>query len=154
MPLNDAPAVDVRKVLSGKDGALYDLDGRMLASMESFTAQANVTNATFQPLGSAMERSAMTSYRVNLTMSEIVVYDSDFFKQIMDGLRTGVMPVYNFRGKARSPYNGTEENVIYRDCVPDGSIDIQNMTPGELYKRAWSFICNNPPELQTTMTQN
>lgn len=154
MALNNAPAVDVRKVLSGKDGALYDQDGNMMATMESFTSQANITNANFQPLGSAMERSAMTSYRVNLNMSEIVVHDSRFFIQIMEGLRTGVMPVYNFRGMARSPYNGTEEQVVYRDCVPDGSIDIQNMTPGELYKRNWSFICNNPPELQSTMTNN
>jgi len=147
--VNESPAVDVRKVLSGKDGCLYDGDGNMLATMESFTGQANVTNANFQPLGSAMERSSMTSYRVTLTMSEIVVYDSDFFVQIMKGLRTGIMPVFNFRGMIRSPYNGKKEQVVYRDCVPDGSIDIQNMTTGELYKRSWNFICNNPPELMS-----
>lgn len=151
MAVNESPAVDVRKVMSGKDGCLYDGDGNMMATMESFSAQANVTNATFQPLGSAMERSAMTSYRVNLTMSEIVVYDNDFFVKIMKGLRTGVMPVFNFRGMVRNPYNGTKEQVVYRDCVPDGSIDIQNMTTGELYKRSWNFICNNPPELQSKM---
>ena len=146
MAVNESPAVDVRKVLSGKDGVLYDGDGNMMATMESFSAQANVTNATFQPLGSAMERSAMTSYRVNLTMSEIIVTDSAFFKKIMKGLQTGIMPVFNFRGMVRSPYNGSKEQVVYRDCVPDGTIDIQNMTVGDLYKRSWNFICNNPPE--------
>lgn len=144
--INESPAVDVRKVHSGKDGVLYDGNGNMMASMESFSAQANITNTTFQPLGSAMERGAMTSYRVNLTMSEIVVHDGEFFQQIMEGLRTGVMPVYNFRGVVRSPYDGSLEQVVYRDCVPDGNIDIQNMTTGELYKRSWNFICNNPPE--------
>lgn len=149
MAVNESPAVDVRKVMSGKDGTLYDGDGKMMVTMESFSAQANITNATFQPLGSAMERSAMTSYRVNLTMSEIVVHDNEFFVKIMEGLKTGVMPVFNFRGMIRSPYNGSKEQVVYRDCVPDGSIDIQNMTVGDLYKRSWNFICNNPPELQS-----
>lgn len=152
MGVNSAPAVDVRKVISGKDGALYDENGNLMATMESFQAQANITNATYQPLGSAMERSSMTSYRVNLTMSEIVVTDNEFFQRIMEGLRTGIMPVFNFRGMARSPYNNTEEQVVYRDCVPDGTIDIQNMQPGELYKRSWSFLCNNPPELQSVIT--
>lgn len=147
--VNESPAVDVRKVLSGKDGCLYDGDGNMLATMESFTGQANITNANFQPLGSAMERSSMTSYRVTLTMSEIVVYDSNFFTLVMQGLKTGIMPVFNFRGMIRSPYNGKREQVVYRDCVPDGTIDIQNMSTGELYKRSWSFICNNPPELMS-----
>jgi len=149
--VNNSPAVDVRKVMSGKDGCLYDGDGNMLVTMESFSAQANVTNATFQPLGSAMERSSMTSYRVNLTMSEIVVHDNIFFAKIMEGLQTGIMPVFNFRGMIRSPYNGSKEQVVYYDCVPDGSIDIQNMTTGELYKRSWNFICNNPPVLQSRL---
>ena len=152
--VNESPAVDVRKVLSGKDGCLYDGNGVMLATMESFTGQANITNANFQPLGSAMERSSMTSYRVTLTMSEIVVYDSKFFTDIMKGLKTGIMPVFNFRGYIRSPYNGKEEQVVYRDCVPDGNIDIQNMTIGELYKRPWSFIVNKVPDLQSLLINN
>ena len=65
--------------------------------------------------------------------------------------KTGVMPVFNFRGMVKNPFNGSREQVVYRDCVPDGSIDIQNMSTGELYKRSWNFICNNPPELQTKM---
>ena len=149
--LNSSPAVDVRKVMSGKDGALYDEDGNMLVSVESFQSQVNITNQTYQPLGSAQERSTMTSYKVTLTMSEIVVVNSAFFQLLMDGLKTSAMPVLNFRGMVRSPYDNSEEQVVYRDCVPDGTIDIQNMQPGELYKRSWSWIVNQPPELQSLL---
>lgn len=37
---------------------------------------------------------------------------------------------------------------IFRNCVPDGSIDIINVQPGEVVQREWSFRVNMPPELQ------
>ena len=149
--INSSPAIDVRKVLSGKDGALYDEDGNLLVSVESFQSKASITNQTYQPLGTAQERASMTSYRVTITMTEVVIEDGKFFRDIMEGLRTHRMPTYNLRGMIRSPYNDTEQQIVYRDCVPDGDIDIQNMQPGELYKRNWSWICNQPPEMQNTI---
>lgn len=149
--LNNRPVVDVRKVMSGKDGALFDGEGNLMATMENFTAQVAVNNATYQPLGDAQEHSAMTSYKVTLSFSEIVVEDSKFFKDLIKGLAEHRMPAYNFRGMMRSPYDRSEEQVVYRDCVPDGTIDIQNMSVGELYKRNWSFVVNRPPDLQSLL---
>lgn len=149
--LNTSPVADVRKIMSGKDGALYDENGTLLVSVENFQSQVAVNNATYQPLGDAQEHAAMTSYRVTLTFSEIIVEDSAFFQQFMKGLAEHRMPVWTFRGMVRSPYDASEEQVIYRDCVPDGNIDIQNMQVGELYKRPWSFVCNKPPELQSLL---
>lgn len=37
---------------------------------------------------------------------------------------------------------------IFRNCIPEGSIDIANVQPGELIQREWSFRVNVPPELQ------
>jgi len=37
---------------------------------------------------------------------------------------------------------------IFRSCVPDGAIDIANVTPGDILNRAWSFRVNEPPDLQ------
>lgn len=37
---------------------------------------------------------------------------------------------------------------IFRECVPDGSIDIANVAPGDVINRAWSFRVNEPPGLQ------
>lgn len=149
--VNTAPTADVRKVMSGKDGALYDEDGNLLVSVESYQSQVAITNQTYQPLGNAQERSTMTSYRVTLTFSEVVVEDGRFFKMLMEGMKNHRMPVMNFRGMVRSPYDDSEEQIVYRDCVPDGTIDIQNMQPGDLYKRSWSWIVNQPPELQSLL---
>ncbi|MGI6689821.1 MAG: phage tail tube protein [Christensenellales bacterium] len=146
--INTAPSVDVRKVMSGKDGALYDDQGQLLVSVENFNSQVAINNQTFQPLGSAQERSAMTSYKVTLTFTEVVVESGRFFRLIMNALKTGRMPVLNFRGMGKSPYDNSEEQVVYRNCVPDGTLDIQNMQPGELCKRTWNWVVNDPPDLQ------
>ena len=37
---------------------------------------------------------------------------------------------------------------VFRSCVPDGSIDIANVTSGDIISRSWSFRVNEPPELQ------
>lgn len=37
---------------------------------------------------------------------------------------------------------------IFRECVPDGSIDIANVAPGEVLERSWSFRVNDPLDLQ------
>jgi len=37
---------------------------------------------------------------------------------------------------------------IFRNCVPDGAIDIANVTSGDIINRSWSFRVNEPPELQ------
>jgi hypothetical protein len=149
--LNTAASGDVAKIMSGKDGALYDDEGNLLASIESFQSQVSITNASYQPLGNAQERSAMTSYRVTLTFTEFVVHSSSLFQMVMAGLKNHRMPVLVFRGMVRSPYDNSEEQIVYRDCVPDGTIDIQNMQPGELYKRAWNWIVNQPPDLQSML---
>lgn len=37
---------------------------------------------------------------------------------------------------------------IFRNCIPDGSVDIANVEPGELMQREWSFRVNMTPEIQ------
>lgn len=40
---------------------------------------------------------------------------------------------------------------IFRGCVPDGDIDIANVSPGEIIQREWTFRCNEAPELQSLL---
>ncbi|EMT38119.1 hypothetical protein TthWC1_2365 [Thermoanaerobacter thermohydrosulfuricus WC1] len=40
---------------------------------------------------------------------------------------------------------------VFRDCVPDGNIDIANVKTGEIITRSWSFRVNQPPELQSQL---
>lgn len=37
---------------------------------------------------------------------------------------------------------------VFRNCIPDGSIDIVNVQPGEIMQREWSFRVNVTPDLQ------
>lgn len=42
----------------------------------------------------------------------------------------------------------SDARYIFRDCVPDGPIDIANVRVGDNITRSWSFRVNQPPELQ------
>ncbi len=40
---------------------------------------------------------------------------------------------------------------VFRNCVPEGNIDIANVRPGEIINREWSFRVNDPPDLQSLL---
>ena len=149
--INNRAAMDTRNILTGKDGALFNDEGVMLATIESFQTQVNVTNAKYQPLGDAQEHEIFQSYGVTLTFVETVIEDEQFMKEMFEGMKSGVMPSWNFHGVVNGR-NGSEQRVVYRDCVPTGAIDLQNLAVGDLIKRSWSFCVNNPPELQGMLT--
>lgn len=149
--LNNRAPIDARKVLTGKDGALYNDEGVMLATVETFQTQVNVTNTKYQPLGDAQEHEAFQSYGVTLTFTETVIADERFIQELFEGMRTGVMPAWNFQGVVKGR-NGSEQRMVYRQCVPSGTIDLQNLSVGDLIKRAWSLFVNDPPELQSLLT--
>jgi len=149
--LNNRAPIDARKVLTGKDGALYNDEGVMLATVETFQTQVNVTNAKYQPLGDAQEHEVFQAYGVTLTFTETVIADERFIQELFEGMRTGVMPAWNFQGVVKGR-NGSEQRMIYRQCVPSGTIDLQNLSVGDTIKRAWSLFVNDPPELQSLLT--
>lgn len=149
--LNTRGPIDSRKVLTGKDGALYDDAGTMLATVESFQAQVNVTNAKYQPLGDMQEHEAAQSYAVTLTFSQIIIEDDAFIQEFVDALKKGTMPSWNFQGLVKGR-NGSEQRMNYRSCIPTGTIDLQNLTVGDIIKRAWSFTVNEPPALQKLLS--
>ena len=55
------------------------------------------------------------------------VEDDAFIEELMEALETQVMPVWDFQGSLLGR-NGSEERVIYRECIPSGQVDIQNVT--------------------------
>lgn len=149
--LNNRAPIDARKVLTGKDGALYNDEGVMLATVEIFQTQVNVTNAKYQPLGDAQEHEVFQAYGVTLTFTEVVIADERFIQELFQGMKSGVMPAWNFQGVVKGR-NGSEQRMIYRQCVPSGTIDLQNLSVGDTIKRAWSLFVNDPPELQSLLT--
>lgn len=148
--LNNRGPIDVRKVLSGKDGALLADDGTLLATMETYQVQIGVTNAKYQPLGDPQEHEVFTGYGVTLNFTETVVEDGRFLSDLFAAMADGQMPSWNFQGSLRGR-DGTWERINYRQCVPSGTLDIQNVTIGDTIKRAWSTFVNEPPELQSML---
>lgn len=148
--LNARASADVRKSLFGKDGGLYNAQGVLLATIETFKSTVDIKNGTYRPLGTTQEREAFESYKVSLSITELVVEDETLLAELMEGLRTGNMPEWNFQGVLKGR-NGDEERMVYRSCVPQGSIDLQNIAVGELIKRSWGFTVNEPPALQSLL---
>jgi hypothetical protein len=145
--INNRGAIDSRKVLTGKDGALFNDRGTLLASVESYQTQVNVTNAKYQPLGDAQEHEVFQGYAVTLSFTQTVIEDDEFIVELIQAMKDRVMPSWNFQGVVKGR-NNTEERMIYRQCVPSGTIDLQNLNVGDTIKRAWSLFVNEPPELQ------
>lgn len=147
---NSRGSIDARNVLTGKDGALFNDQGVMLATVETFQVQVNVSNTKYQPLGDAQEHEIFQSYGVTLTFTETVVADEQFIIELFDGMNSGVMPSWNFQGVVKGR-NGSEQRMIYRQCIPSGNIDLQNVSAGDTIKRAWNLYVNEPPELQSML---
>ena len=148
---NNRGPQDTRFALTGKDGGIMDGNGKLLATVESYQAQINVTNAKYQPLGDAQEHSVLQSYAVTLTMSQIVVEDDDLAGDVFEMMRTGQQPDWVFQGVLYGR-NGSSQRVNYRGVVPDGNIDLQNVSVGDIIKRQWNMAVNDPPELQSLLS--
>lgn len=149
--LNTQAAGDARHVRTGKDGGLYNGDGVLLASIESFQSQAAFNNAKYQVLGDAQEHEGMNTFGITLTASQVVIEDDQFIVDLYELMRQQVLPEWNFQGVLKGR-NGSEERVVYREVIPSGSIDLQNVGVGDVIKRAWSFYVNQVPDLQSRLT--
>ena len=148
--MNDQSILDVRKLITGKDGQLYVTTRAgtniFLAEVDDFQAQLSPDNTDYQPVGSALKYSVNTGYSITLTLTEAVVRDDIMLAELIRDIQDGYFPGFDFQGKMRRR-DGQAERIVYRWCVPDGSIDLQKLTPGEIVKRAWSFRVNASPEM-------
>lgn len=147
---NISQANDPRYARTGKDGLFYNKDGILLATVDTFSSNVNMANAKYNLLGNAQELETPATFSVNLTMSQIVIEDDAFIQELMAALESQIFPFWDFQGSLLGR-NGTEQRIIYRDCVPTGQIDLQNITPGDVVKRSWNFFVNRPPKLQNLL---
>lgn len=150
---NPQAAGDSRHARTGKDGAFYDKNGVLLATVEQFTSNVNWNNAKYSVLGDAQEHETANTFAVSLTMSQVVVEDDRFIEELMTALETQVMPTWDFQGTLLGR-NNSEERVVYRECIPSGQVDIQNVAVGDVIKRNWNFFVNRPPKLQSLLSVN
>lgn len=148
--LNDQSVLDTRQVISGKDGQLFITDeagvNHFMAQVQSFQAVLNVTNTDYQPVGSALQFAVNIGYNITLTLTETVVDDRFLLEPFLNYLKQGRFPYFEFVGKFRRA-DGMAERVVYKNCIADGSVDLQNLVPGEIVTRAWNFRVNAAPDL-------
>ena len=147
--LNQQSILDTTKLITEKDGQLFvtQKDGTQLflAEVDTFTAQLSQNNVDYQPVGSALVYAVPTGYSVTLTLTEAVVRDDVMIEKFLDDIKQGYVPVFDFQGKLRRR-DGQSSRHIYKNCLPDGTIDLMNLTPGDIIKRNWSFRVNAIPE--------
>ena len=125
--INTRAAGDARQARTGKDGAFYNADGVLLATVESFSSNVSFNNASYSVLGNAQELESANTFKVTLTMSQIVVEDDAFIQELMTAMKEQTMPYWNFQG-VLTGRNGSEQRVVYSECVPSGQVDLQNIT--------------------------
>lgn len=147
---NRGPA-DVRRVFTGKDALLFNASGTLLATVDTFTAQVNVTNAQYEPLGDTQAHEHLSSYSVSLNITQCIIEDDEFIQDMFTMFSVGQPVMWTFQGVLKGR-NKSEQRMIFRDCVPSGQIDLQNFTIGDIIKRQWSLFCNCPPELQNLLS--
>ncbi len=150
--LNNQSYNDSRNVMTGKDGALYNGDGDLLATVESFQAQYNFTNAKYQPIGSFRETEIPQTVGVTLTFTQWVIESEDMFDDMVDLERYNTLPDWSFQGVLKNR-DGSYERMIYYNCVPTGANDIQNVQVGDGIKRAYSLAVNGKVVKQQSMSK-
>lgn len=149
--LNTRASSDARHARAGKDAGLYDQDGNLFASVESFQAKAAFNNIKYSPLGQNQELEANNTYGITIAISEIVVEDGFLFNQVMAAVSSGESPVITVDGVVEGR-NGSQERVTYRECIFSGDNDIQNVATGDVIKRALNLFCNGKPEYRSQLT--
>ena len=140
--------LDTRQLMSGKDGFMYiNVDGTdfFMAQVDTFQVQASISNTDYQPVGSILSYAVPTGVSFSLTFSEAVISDQYVAKPIIDAIMYGKIPTFDFAGVCERP-DGQKQRMTFKRCVPDGSIDLMNLTPGDILKRSFSFRINSVPD--------
>lgn len=146
--MNEQAVLDTRQLMTGKDGRLFvNVDGvdYFFAEVDTFQVQMSATNTDYQPVGSIISYAVNTGVTFTLTFSEAVLRDDLLIAPLLSAIQSGKMPTYDFQG-SNERWDGKGERMTFKNCTPDGTIDLMNLTPGEIIKRQWSFRINSIPK--------
>ena len=134
--INTRAAGDSRFARTGKDGAIYNADGVLLATVDSFTANVTYNNAAYSVLGNAQELETANTFKVALTMSQVVVEDDAFIQELVEAMESQTMPVWDFQGVLKGTAPRKEwcivsafrvDRLIYR-TLPSGMLSREHGT--------------------------
>ena len=146
MAINERASSDARHARTGKDAGLYDEDGNLLASMESFSSKVTYNNVKYRPLGDPQEHETSDSYGIAITVTEIVIEDIDMFITLMDALKSGITPQFVFQGcwiyKLSDDGRGVVEASLRLDGEDNGNFSYRYVTYDNLGRSTTLTIVN------------
>lgn len=140
--------LNTTELMTGKDGRLFvEFGGKnvFLAEINTYAVNMNVNTTEKQPVGSILVHRIPTGVTFDLTFTEMVVRDDLLIAPLLQAIKEGKVPTYNFQGVATKP-DGQEQRLAYNNCVPNGTFGLQSLTPGEVIEREQSFAINSIPE--------
>lgn len=140
--------LNTQDLMKGNDGCLFvEYEGAQipLLEVENFSVTMNFAAAQKQYVGDPTIKSVPTGVSYALNITESVVRDEPIVLVILDALKRGKFPVFNFQSKLEKP-DGQEQRFALNNAVPNGEFGLQNVTPGEICSRPMSFALNSIPE--------
>ena len=108
--------LDTRQLMSGKDGFMYiNVDGTdfFMAQVDTFQVQASISNTDYQPVGSILSYAVPTGVSFSLTFSEAVISDQYVAKPIIDAIKDGKIPTFDFAGVCERP-DGQKQRMTFQ----------------------------------------
>ena len=154
MAAGNNSTLDTTELMTGKDGKLFvEVNGvnTFLAEINEFKVAMNVNTAEYQGVGSILVGTVPTGVTFDLTYTEAVIRDDVIMAPLLNAIQNGHLPVYNFQGVNTKPDGSSEGRIAFNNAVPNGTIDLMNLTPGDVIKRANSFRLNSIPKMISEM---
>lgn len=145
--------LNTTELMTGKDGRLFvEFNGQntFLAEINTYSVVMNVNTAEKQPVGSILVHRIPTGVTFDLTYTEMVIRDDLVMEPLLEAIKNGQLPTYNFQGVAYKP-DGQEQRLAFNNAVPNGTFGLQTLTPGEVIEREQSFALNAIPSFISTI---
>lgn len=140
--------LNTQELMKGTDGCLFvEYEGNQvpLLEVENYAINMNFAAAQKQFVGNPVVQSIPTGVSFTLTLTECTVRDEPIVLVILDNLKRGKFPVFNFQSKLEKP-DGQEQRFGLNNAVPSGEFGLQNVTPGEICSRPMNFALNSIPD--------
>lgn len=140
--------LNTQELMKGTDGCLFvEYEGNQvpLLEVENYSINMNFAAAQKQFVGNPVVQSIPTGVSFTLTLTECTVRDEPIVLVILDNLKRGKFPVFNFQSKLEKP-DGQEQRFGLNNAVPSGEFGLQNVTPGEICSRPMNFALNSIPD--------
>ena len=140
--------LNTQELMKGTDGCLFvEYEGNQvpLLEVENYSINMNFAAAQKQFVGNPVIQSVPTGVSFTLTLTECTVRDEPIVLVILDNLKRGKFPVFNFQSKLEKP-DGQEQRFGLNNAVPSGEFGLQNVTPGEICSRPMNFALNSIPD--------